>query len=376
MLLLILPGIAFPAVPHQSAGQKPPPQAEGGIQMPRAADFGTVEQHLRKAEASRIEGVRTGNATFFEEARGASLEALRLAPGNLQAQRLRIQALLGLEEYREALSHARELNRKVPDDIEGYGLVADAGMAMGDYGQAEEAVQWMLDLRPQHFAALMRGARLRQLFGDLDGAVQFLNDAWPSIDPQRSDARAQTLTHLAELLHQKGSSGEAEKLLRRALELFPDFHPALCSLATLSLAQDRDDEAIELLRKRSRNDPSASARYDLCTALAATEQEEEAVRCFQEFEQAAAAEIEQAANANVELVFYYTDHRRAPEKALLIARREIQRRQDVRTRHALAWALHANGRDAEAWKEMESLLALGLRDPLILRQAEIIRKAL
>ena len=64
--------------------------------------------------------------------------------------------------------------------------------------------------------------------------------------------------------------------------------------------------------------------------------------------------VERADNSNHELVFYYADHAKQPEKALKVAQQEYAWRRDVYTLDAYAWALHVNGQDSEARKQIEA----------------------
>ena len=48
--------------------------------------------------------------------------------------------------------------------------------------------------------------------------------------------------------------------------------------------------------------------------------------------------------------------------ALEVARREYARRHDVFTLDCYAWALHVNGQNEEALKQIETALAVGIRD--------------
>src|SRR5207302_6452855 len=70
-----------------------------------------------------------------------------------------------------------------------------------------------------------------------------------------------------------------------------------------------------------------------------------------------------------ELIFYYADHSHQPAKALEIADQEFAWRHDVFTLDAYAWALHVNGRDSQALKNIEAALAVGISDAKILRHA-------
>ena len=59
-----------------------------------------------------------------------------------------------------------------------------------------------------------------------------------------------------------------------------------------------------------------------------------------------------------------------------VAELERSRRHDVYTLDARAWALHVNGRDTEAKKDIEAALAVGIRDGNFFRHAgEIELKA-
>ena len=81
-------------------------------------------------------------------------------------------------------------------------------------------------------------------------------------------------------------------------------------------------------------------------------------------------------NANRELDPLLRGPRARPADALRVSEREVARRSDVYTLATHAWALQANGRAAEALKQMEAALAVGIRDPKLFRQAEVIaRKA-
>jgi len=57
------------------------------------------------------------------------------------------------------------------------------------------------------------------------------------------------------------------------------------------------------------------------------------------------------------------------------AEEELRTRRDVYGWDVYAWALHASGRMREAAAAMDSALALGTRDPLLLGHARVIRQA-
>ena len=62
-----------------------------------------------------------------------------------------------------------------------------------------QAVQWMLDLRPGNVPALLRGAALRRLYGDTEGAMDFFSQAYQQMPPTQAEDMAWTLTQMADL---------------------------------------------------------------------------------------------------------------------------------------------------------------------------------
>ncbi len=257
----------------------------------------------------------------------------------------------------------------MPDDVLVYGFLADANAELGNYDEAEKAVQWMLNLRPGNVPALTRTAYLRELFGDLDGAFDAMRVAFDATSPLETEDRAWILTQLAHVRIAQGRIGDAGKLLDQALALFPAYHYALANLAKVRIEQRRYGEAVALFERRYHAAPHAENLYALAEALELAGRSEEAQRAFAEFEKRSRAEMMLADNSNHELVFYYANHAGRPGDALRVARMEFERRHDVYTLDAYAWALHVNGRDEEARAQMERALAVGVKSPEILAHA-------
>jgi tetratricopeptide (TPR) repeat protein len=273
-----------------------------------------------------------------------------------------VWVLLGRHEFARAGDEAEALNRRVPDDVLVYGLLADAHAELGNYEKAEAAVQWMLDLRPGNVPGLTRAAYLRELFGDVEGAIEMMTMAYQRTSQAEVEDQAWTLTHVAHLELMRGNVEAADQVLQQALGIFPDYHYALAQMAKVRTAQKKYAEAADLLEHRYQKAPHPENLFDLAEALELAGRKPEAQRAFAEFEQKALKEMEKCDNSNRELVFYYTDHARKPAEALKVARLEAARRQDVYTLHALAWALYANGNYTEARTQIENTLAVGIRD--------------
>ena len=208
------------------------------------------ESHNAHALALARRARETADPAYYDQADLALKESFRLAPENFEGQRIRAWVLLGKHDFAAALELARSLNTKMPDDVLTYGLLADAHTELGNYDDAEKATQWMLDLRAGNIPGLMRAAHLRELFGDIEGALELMQAAYPRIPPNEVEDRAWILVQVAHLEGSRGRLDAADSLLAEALKLFPDYHYALAESGRLRAAQERYDEAVEAFRKR------------------------------------------------------------------------------------------------------------------------------
>jgi Tfp pilus assembly protein PilF len=311
----------------------------------------------------------TLDVSFYAQAQDAVRKSLEIAPKNFDAEKIQVSILLGEHEYPAALEAARTLNQEVPDDVMVYGLLTDANVALGNYGDAENAAQWMLKLRPGNLPALTRAAGLRELFGDPEGADELLEMAYQSTSPTEAEERASILTQIGHLRLASGGTDAAEKLFQQALTYSASYSPAMGELAQTRITQKRYAEAVVLLQKRYDAVPRAENLHDLAEALQFAGRDAEARKAFADFETKSLAESVHKDNSNRQLVFYYADHTHQPAKALDVAKQEYAWRRDVYTLDAYAWALHVNGQDAEARKQIEAALAVGIRDSEIFTHA-------
>lgn len=307
---------------------------------------------------------------------GAQSTIAPASANNFDTEKARISTLLAEHDFPAALEGAKALNKKVPDDIMVYGLLTDANIELGNYHDAEVSAQWMLNLRPGNLPALLRAARLRELFGDPEGAYELMELAYQSTAPTDTEQRPAILTQMGHLRLASGNPAAADKLLQQTLTDFPGYVPALAQLAQLRIAQKRYQDAVVLLQQRSQSAPSPKNLYQLAEALQLAGRTAEAKKAFQEFETKALADSAGKDNANRELIYYYADHSHQPAQALKLAQQEIAWRRDVYTLDAYAWALHVNGQDAQARTQIETALAVGVRDPKLFLHAGAIAQSL
>jgi len=200
---------------------------------------GFAEAYVAIAAALLERARETANRSFTTEAREAVEQALHLDPGNFAAQKTEVSVLIEEHKFAAALEKAKLLNRRVPDDIAVYGFLTDSEIALGRYAEAEKWCQWMLNLRPGNAPALLRVGTLRQLFGDLEGALQAFDIALQATPATETGARVWILTQAALVQLEQGKTETAERTLEAALKVFPGYPYALEAMARVRTAQNR-----------------------------------------------------------------------------------------------------------------------------------------
>ena len=165
----------------------------------------------------------TKDSSYLLQAEKALNQGLSLAPGDFQLQKTQVALLLARQQYTEAKDKATALNKHVPDDVMTYGYIAEADIALGDLDGADNAAQWMLNMRPNNTPGLLVGAKLRALYHDPDGAMDLLKLAYSETSPTEVEDLAWIANQMAAIQIDTGHSAEASALLTQADQLFPGY---------------------------------------------------------------------------------------------------------------------------------------------------------
>lgn len=164
----------------------------------------------------------TGDKALIERCRSMITDLPRTNRSRLLEARL----LLATDNPKSALAAAVAVNRDIPDELDTYGVIVDASLLLGDLNKAETAAQWMLNLRPEDFRSLMRGAAVREAIQDLEGAGQMLIDAFAHTSRADTPNRAAIAVSLARVTLRRGKSQEAARLIAQVEALVPGYRPA------------------------------------------------------------------------------------------------------------------------------------------------------
>jgi len=362
-------------------------------QSPLVATTSFTEQRLRKAErklqlrpkdpeayaemaaAYMEKGRETGDGAFYGRAEAACQKALELAPDNYAALRLVSWVYSGQHRFREALSAARRALERDSKDPLNYGALGDALLELGEYREGAEAIQKMADLRPD-VSSYTRAAYVRELFGDIEGAIEIMSMAVRAASSRDLEHSAWCRVQLGHLFFHAGRLADAEAQYQAALQSFPNYHFAFTGLGRVRAAEQDFEEAIRFFQKSVDLVPTYEAVFGLADLYSHLKRPAETSRQFELLET-----IEKIGQANgvrpeAQLAMFYADHGVKLTEALSVVRQQARKRRDIRTLDALAWVLFKNGKAQEALRASQQALRLGTKDSLMLYHYGMIAREL
>ncbi|HEY0795537.1 MAG TPA: tetratricopeptide repeat protein [Acidisarcina sp.] len=372
----VSPAPTAASLAHDDQQPSPAQQSIDSAKRQIAARPKNVQAFNSLATAYLRRARETADVSYIEDAARALAQGFDVDPTDFQLQKTQIALLLARHRYTEARQSATLLNRKTPDDVMVYGYLAEADLALGDYPDAEKNVQWMLNMLPNNVPSLLFVSELRVLYGDDEGALQPLNQAYSETPPTEVEELAWIANRIAAIQIATGKSEAAAATLAQAEQLFPRYIYTAENLAPVRMARERPADAVALLLQATPVDKNPHVLYQLAAAQKAAGQSNEAATTFANFERLADKQAVQAENTSPELILYYAASPATTANALTVAQRAIAARHDVWTLDAYAWALFANGKFAEADAAEQKAIAVGIQDAQIFNHAGHIAQKL
>jgi tetratricopeptide (TPR) repeat protein len=362
--------------PATAQNDSPAQQRIAAAKQQLKADPNKVQAYNELAIAYLRRARETADSSYLKEADSALAQGLNLDATDFQLQKTQVALMLSRHAFVQARELASALNRRIPDDVMAYGYLAEANIALGNYQDAETNAQWMMNLRPNNTPALLLGAKLRTLYGDNHGAIEFLNRAYGQTSPIEVEDQAWILNQIASIQIDSGQDGEAARTLAGAEQLFAHYPYTLENLARVRMAQNRADEAVQLLIEAASLDHDPHTLYELARAQEAAGQGREARATFAEFEKLANDPVNATESSALDLILMYAENPASAPDALKLAQKQIRLRQDVWTLDACAWALYTNGRFQDADDAEQKAIAVGIQSAQIFDHAGHIEKKL
>lgn len=154
-------------------------------------------------------------------------------------------ALLSLHEFQLALDAATSASKIYPENAAILGAKIDANVELGNYEAAVHLADKMVQMRPD-LRSYSRVSYLRELHGDLNGAIAAMEDALSSCVPGQESCEW-TRVQLAKLYQKNKQNDFAIMHFTMAIENRPNFTAANSGLAELYIDQDKYDEAWKII---------------------------------------------------------------------------------------------------------------------------------
>ena len=277
---------------------------------------------------------------------------------------------LARHQFHSALEWGERARQLDPDRTYAYGVIADAQIELGQYAEAIETLQTMVDLRPD-MSSYSRISYIRELHGDTHGALKMMQAAVDGGVPNL-ESTAWTRTQLGTLYFNTGNLEQAELEYAQTLNDRPGYIYALAGLGRVRAAQGKTGEAIELFTEATNVIPLPDFVITLGDLYQASGQTDAAQRQY-----SLVGAIEQLYRSNgvdmdVEIALFNADQDKDLAANAERAREAYANRPSIHAADVLAWALYKAGKYEEAKSYSQEALRLGTKDALKLFHAGMI----
>jgi tetratricopeptide (TPR) repeat protein len=320
------------------------------------------------------EGRRSGDPTYYPKAEQVLRKSLHVERAD------NFEAMTGLgmlaaarHDFAAALRWADRARKIDPNSSAVYGVRGDALIELGRYKQGFAALQRMVDLRPG-LASYARASYAWELQGQTRNAIDSMKLAAQAASTPADAAFADY--YLGELYWNAGNLGAAAASYEASDQHDASFVPASQGLAKVAAARGRLNDAIrgyESIVVRLPLPQYVAELYDLYEVAGRTALAKQTAALLDVQRKLFRAN---GVNVDIDQATFYAEHRGSRDHGLAAARSEWHRRKSVVVADALAWALHANGRDVEALGYSQQALRLGTRNASFLFHKGMIERSL
>ncbi len=315
----------------------------------------------------------TADPSYYPKAQDALQRSLDLSSASNWQAMVGMGALANARhDFGGALDWGRKAQQVNPSNGSVYGVIADALTQLGQYPQARDAVQQMLNLAPG-VSSFTRASYDFEEHGQVAQARDALNRALQfATDP--SDI-AICRYYLGELAFNNGDLPEARNQYQAGLAADPTYHILDAGLAKVDAASghiakaiDEYDHVVQLL-------PLPQLVVEYGDVLTSAGQPAEARRQYDLFVTEQQLFTANGVADHLTSAAFQADHGQ-PAQALAEAWAEWDTRHSVPAADALAWALHRNGQHTQALSYATTATSLGWRNATFLYHRGAIEASL
>lgn len=320
-----------------------------------------AKNYIELAQVFLQESRVTGNHHRYIPAAQELLEkALSLEPEDFQAPIMKASLLLTLHQFQEAKRLAQIAILRAPYNAFSHGVLTDALIELGEYGEAVKACDKMLSIRPD-LRSYARASYLRELHSDLDGAIAAMRMACDA-GVTGQESRAWALYQLGMLYLQQGKADTAAFIFKGILEERPNYAYAIAGMAQVNSAKKNYAEAITLLQQAYQIVPDHGFIEQLADVYRAAGKASLADSTSQEVLKTFGQHENGGWNINREFAMFCANHDMNLAAALKRAKIEYEARpSNIDVLETYAWVLYKNGQASDAVPLIERAMNLKTR---------------
>lgn len=332
----------------------------------------TVDPYLRLAHAYNQAARETADSSYYTKIDALLAQATIIDATNADIPLVQATVDFGRHHFREGLVAAKKARTLNPDAVLPLGLLADAEIELGQYDQAVADIQTMVDRKPD-YASYVRVAFIRELNGDVDGAIDALDTAI-SAGSKFSENIAWAYNELGKL-RLRSDLPKATDNFQSALHVLPNYAPALEGLGRVAFFQGDQAQAEKYFQQAFATLPIAQYAIDLGDLNTVRGKTDQAETFYALADSAFAKSASSGVNIDQEIAAFDANADRHLDDAMIRATAAVHDRPNIFSSDTLAWIQYRRGKIPEAQSAINEALRLGEYDATILYHASLIATA-
>ena len=277
---------------------------------------------------------------YYDYTELAYRQALQLDPRSVDAMNGMAWVLGGRHVFDQSIEWANRALKIDPGNAPARGIIGDAALELGDYDQAFDEYQEMMNLRPD-LSSWSRGAYLLWLTGNPSKANWLMQKAIKAGAPYAENT-AWCRAKLALMLFQDGALLPAEQVLAPALAAAPRNTHVLLAAGRIAAARRDFPAATRYYQTVLDIAPNHEALAALGDIFAANGEKEKAEEYYKKVEALHAAHLASGVHSHMLMAKFYADHDRNLVEALRLAEQH-KLTHNVLEADILAWVYFKSG---------------------------------
>lgn len=317
------------------------------------------QQRLQKDTGSYVNMLQLASANLFSFKLTGDIAALKKGDSLLKVSSAKLndtdpeilfaisQNSVTQHQFRNAAFYNDAAEKAEGDRFINRLLDFDAGMELGNYNDAKLQLASLSD--KSSFDYLIRNAKLEDHNGNLDKAIELMEQAFEKVKDKKKSLYCWTLSNLGDMYGHAGQIKKAYNSYLKVLQKDSSYLYALKGIAWIAYAHDNNTkEAKKILQYLL----SQTKTPDFWLTLAEMEEWEGNTEKSNSYKQLFLREVQQPEYGdmyNKYLIQVYTEQVKNYEKALQLAKREVNNRPTPETYDWLAWVYYNKGEKEKAY---------------------------